>query len=129
MEELHKETLRVYRAKNERHFLDPEWGVGVTSKRGKLMGPAWCQFCESGEYSCLGSACLGLKPAPRSVSVLDRCYRKGNIPGLNFKKTKAVGGHGIVARVPRGRRGAVFSTVFKVKKLGYTNSVGEGVNR
>ena len=130
MEELHtnkhEETVRVSRAKNDRHFLETEWGVGVNSSRGKMMGPAWCQFCGLGEYMCIGSVCLGLKPIPKRVAILNRSHSKEKIPGLNFKKAKLVGG--VVARLPKGR-GEVSSAVYQDKSLGYTKTVGEGANR
>ena len=91
------------------------------------MGTSWCQFCGVGEYTCLGSACLGLKPAIKRESIIDRSNRNRNIPGLNFKDAKALGC--VAACVPRGRKGAFSSTYLKVKKLGYTNSVGENGNR
>ena len=133
MEELHsnkhEETVRVSRAKNDRHFLETEWGVGVTSLRGKMMGPAWCQFCGLGEYMCIGSVCLGLKPIPKRVTILNRSHRhsKENIPGLDFKKAQQV--VGVAARLPKGRRGEVSSAVYQAKSLGYTKTVGEGANR
>ena len=86
---LHEEILRVSLEKNGRSFLEnPEWGVGVTTTRGKPLLPNWCQFCSSGDYTCLGKVCMGSKPSALSVHVSHHGQSSSigtKIPGLDFK--------------------------------------------
>ena len=103
MQLLHEEILLTSREKKGRGFLEnPEWGVGFTTTRGRLPMPYWCQFCRTGDYTCLGGACMGPRLSASSVNVCcDEFSRLENcrIPGLFFKDSSSV--H---ARLPEMKR-------------------------
>ena len=107
---LHEEIRTTSREKKGRGFLEnPEWGVGVTTTRGRLPMPYWCQFCGSGDYTCLGGACMGPRLSASSVNVCcDEFSSMGNcrIPGLLFKDSSS-----LHARLP------------EMKRRGYTSAV------
>lgn len=113
---LHEEILITSREKNRRPFLEnPEWGVGATTTRGRLPMPNWCQLCGSGDYTCLGGACMGPRPSASSDNgCCDKIPSHGTcrIPGLVFKDSSSVD-----ARRPGMKKGISIMRTAQVKKL------------
>ena len=114
---LHEEILITSREKNRRSFLEnPEWGVGATTTRGRLPMPYWCQFCGSGDYTCLGGACMGPRPsATLNNFFYDQIPSHGTcrrIPGLVFKDSSSVN-----ARRPGMKKGISIMRTAQVKKF------------
>ena len=116
----HDELLKCCREKTSRYFLEAKCGVGATSSREYMLRPVQpkaCVLCDSKEYVCLGSGCMGsvgLQHLHKEMSSrqLKLVNPEKKIPGKVFKARKDID---LIARNP-GRANAIVSNILCRKR-------------